>query len=181
MKLYIIQKTQGFLFVCLSFVRHAQTTPTGFWNGVDWRALVKSRPPNIGKLIEKHFFFQVIFKIFKKIFLKIFWFFDHFWHFFQIFFQVFFLFFSCIYGYFLYFLYFFFVFFGFFENFHIFWEKNDFLRFVHIFTKKFRHKDFSLFLRPSSVTLRLPPWILKRGGWRALVKLYPPNIGKLKE
>ena len=31
-------------------VCNAQTTPPGFWNGVDWRALVESRPPNIGKL-----------------------------------------------------------------------------------------------------------------------------------
>ena len=38
------------LFVRPSFVCHAQGTPPGFWNGVDWRALVQSRPPNIGKL-----------------------------------------------------------------------------------------------------------------------------------
>ena len=50
-----------------SFVlRHAQGTPPGFWNGMDWRALVESRPPNIGKLRGKHFFFwqkKYIFKI----------------------------------------------------------------------------------------------------------------------
>ena len=27
-------------------VRHAKGTPPEIWNGVDWRALVKSRPPN---------------------------------------------------------------------------------------------------------------------------------------
>ena len=34
------------------FVCNAQGTPPGFWNGVDWRALVESRPPYIGKLRE---------------------------------------------------------------------------------------------------------------------------------
>ena len=33
-----------------SSVRHARTTPPKIWNGLDWRALVKSRHPNIGKL-----------------------------------------------------------------------------------------------------------------------------------
>ena len=27
-----------------------QTTPPGFWNGVDWRTLAELHPPNIGKL-----------------------------------------------------------------------------------------------------------------------------------
>ena len=33
-----------------SSIRHVQGTPPGFWNGLDWRALVETRPPNIGKL-----------------------------------------------------------------------------------------------------------------------------------
>ena len=38
-------------FVRPSFsVRHAQGTPTEFGNRLDWRALVESRSPNIGKL-----------------------------------------------------------------------------------------------------------------------------------
>ena len=39
-------------------VCNAQGTPHGFWNGVDWRALVESRPPYIGKLRGWHFFFR---------------------------------------------------------------------------------------------------------------------------
>ena len=31
-------------------VRHAQATPPGFWNVLDWRALVELRIPNIKKL-----------------------------------------------------------------------------------------------------------------------------------
>ena len=34
----------------LLLLRHARITPPGFGNGLDWRALVESRPPNIGKL-----------------------------------------------------------------------------------------------------------------------------------
>ena len=41
--------------VCSS-VRHAQTTSPGFWNGVDWRALVKSCPPNIGEVPSCYYF-----------------------------------------------------------------------------------------------------------------------------
>ena len=37
-------------------LRHAQTTPPVFWNGLDWRALVESRIPNIGKLRGQHCF-----------------------------------------------------------------------------------------------------------------------------
>ena len=36
--------------VLLLLLCHAQGTPPGFWNGVDWRALVESHPPYIGKL-----------------------------------------------------------------------------------------------------------------------------------
>ena len=32
------------------FVHNAQGTPPEIWNGLDWTALVESRPPNIGKL-----------------------------------------------------------------------------------------------------------------------------------
>ena len=38
--------------------------PPEIWNGLDCRALVKSHPPNIGKLREQHFFLA------KKIFLQ---------------------------------------------------------------------------------------------------------------
>ena len=38
------------LLLLLLLLRHAQVTSPGFWNGVDWRALVESRPPNIEKL-----------------------------------------------------------------------------------------------------------------------------------
>ena len=60
-------------FVCSSFVlRHAQGTPPEIWNGLDWRALVKSRAPNIGKLRGWHFFcYQK--KIEKKWVFEIFW------------------------------------------------------------------------------------------------------------
>ena len=33
-----------------SSVCHVRTTPPKIWNGIDWRALVESHPPNIGKL-----------------------------------------------------------------------------------------------------------------------------------
>ena len=36
----------------ISFVCHARITPPEIWNRLDWRALVESRPPNIGKLRE---------------------------------------------------------------------------------------------------------------------------------
>ena len=36
----------------LSFVRNAQTNPTGFWNRLDWRALVKDLSPQLAKLRE---------------------------------------------------------------------------------------------------------------------------------
>ena len=48
----------------LSFVRSSLSRyppPPEIWNGLDWRALVKSRPPNIGKLRGKHFFLQQFF------------------------------------------------------------------------------------------------------------------------
>ena len=47
-------------------VCHAQGTPLEIWNGLDWRALVKLCPPNIGKLRGKHFFFCEIKKKKKK-------------------------------------------------------------------------------------------------------------------
>ena len=41
-----------------SVLRNAQgTPPPEFCNGLDWRALIKLRPPNIGKLREYRFFF----------------------------------------------------------------------------------------------------------------------------
>ena len=40
----------------ISVLRHTQGTPPGFWNGLDWRALVESHPPHIGKLRGQHFF-----------------------------------------------------------------------------------------------------------------------------
>ena len=47
----ILYWTRGFPSSSSSSVLcHAQGTPPGFWNGLDWRALVESRPPNIGKL-----------------------------------------------------------------------------------------------------------------------------------
>ena len=48
-----------------SFVlRQAQGTPSGFWKGMDWRALVESRPPNIGKLEDSIFFLLLFFSEF---------------------------------------------------------------------------------------------------------------------
>ena len=38
-----------------SVLCHAQGTPPVFWNGLDWRALVECRIPNIGKLRGQHF------------------------------------------------------------------------------------------------------------------------------
>ena len=38
------------LFGLHPFVCHAQASPPEFCNGLDWRALVKSHIPNIGKL-----------------------------------------------------------------------------------------------------------------------------------
>ena len=48
----ILCKTLGFpSFSSSVLLRHAQgTPPPEIWNGVDWRALIKSYPPNIGKL-----------------------------------------------------------------------------------------------------------------------------------
>ena len=40
-----------------SGLRQAQATPPGFGNGLDWRALVKDKIPNIGKLRGQHFYF----------------------------------------------------------------------------------------------------------------------------
>ena len=36
--------------VLLLLLRHTQGTPPGFCNGMDWRALLELRPPNIGQL-----------------------------------------------------------------------------------------------------------------------------------
>ena len=78
-----------FFFFFFVLLRHAQGTPPEIWNGLDWRALVGSRPPNIGKLRGYHFIlFNFFGKKINKIKLKkseflrffgIFGFFDHFW------------------------------------------------------------------------------------------------------
>ena len=55
-----------------------------FWNGLDWKALVQLRPPNIEKLRRKHFFFFFFQQFFfLNFYLK--WFFQIFPHFFHIF------------------------------------------------------------------------------------------------
>ena len=75
------------VLLLLLLLCHAQGTPPGFWNGVDLRALVELRPPNIGKLRGSIFFGKeknptknlkkkVIFGYFFwdfRIFLKPFW------------------------------------------------------------------------------------------------------------
>ena len=58
-------------FVCLFGLRQTQGTPPGFWNGLDWRALVKLHPLNIGKL-GGWYFFSFLFFCDKKLFLTIF-------------------------------------------------------------------------------------------------------------
>ena len=89
--------TRGFPFVLRpSSVINAKGNPPEIWNGVDWRGLVESRPPNIRKLLREHFFSPIFFSFFKNFFFKekksnflrffkifkIFGFFDHFWQFF---------------------------------------------------------------------------------------------------
>ena len=44
--------TRIYVLPHLSFVRHRQTTPPGFQNGVDWRALVKDLSSQLAKLKE---------------------------------------------------------------------------------------------------------------------------------
>ena len=44
-------ETKGFPFMC-----HAQATSPGFWNGMDWRALVKDYFLQLSKLRGYHFF-----------------------------------------------------------------------------------------------------------------------------
>ena len=51
--LVIKYKTQGFPSFGLG---HACASPPGFWNGVDWRALVEDYPPRLVKLIKLFFF-----------------------------------------------------------------------------------------------------------------------------
>ena len=46
----ILDTRISFVLLLLLLLRHAQGTPPGFRNGLDWRALVESCPPNIGKL-----------------------------------------------------------------------------------------------------------------------------------
>ena len=46
------------LLLLLLLLRHAQGTPPGFRNGVDWRALVKDLSPQMAKLRE-HFFLAI--------------------------------------------------------------------------------------------------------------------------
>ena len=65
------------------FVCYAQTNPLGFWNRVDWRALVKDKSPQMAKLKEDLLFFGKIFfsskisdclrllEIFPEFFLRI--------------------------------------------------------------------------------------------------------------
>ena len=48
----ILERRSTVLLLLLLLLRHAQGTPPGFCNGVDWRALVESHPPNNGKLRE---------------------------------------------------------------------------------------------------------------------------------
>ena len=74
-------------FVRPSFVllRHTRTTPPEIFNGLDWRALVESRPPNIQRIaffltiifVGNYFFLQLffIFLIF-EIFQDFLWFLD---------------------------------------------------------------------------------------------------------
>ena len=72
-------------FVLLLLLHHARTTPPEIWKGLDWRALVGSCPPNIGKLRGYYFFprkKKTVFKNFrffeeKNLFLR---FFQIFWH-----------------------------------------------------------------------------------------------------
>ena len=50
-------------------LRHAQGTPPEILNGLDWKALVQLRPPNIGKKEKSiffFFFFRQIFVVEKK-------------------------------------------------------------------------------------------------------------------
>ena len=74
--------------VRLSFsvlLRHARATPLEIWNGLDWRALVKLRPPHIGKLRGWNLFSKkkMIFPDFWIFwpFLTIFWFYWFLWFF----------------------------------------------------------------------------------------------------
>ena len=71
-------------FVCPLFVllRHTRTTPPEIFNGLDWRALVESRPPNIqriafffgnyffGNYFFYNYFLFFLFLRFLKIFLR---------------------------------------------------------------------------------------------------------------
>ena len=47
------------LLLLLLLLRHAQGTPPGFWNGVDWRAMVEDKSPQLAELTEKHFFLAI--------------------------------------------------------------------------------------------------------------------------
>ena len=80
----------SFVHSFVLLLRHARTTPPGFWNGLDWRALVESCPPNIGKLRGKHFvflafFFPYFFLFFEKVIFLDFLIFWVFWPFFNFF------------------------------------------------------------------------------------------------
>ena len=74
------------LLLLLLLLCQAQGTPPGFWNGVDWRALVESCPSNIRKLRGPHFFslFFVDFFLQKKSLKKVFFWdfsrFSYFWN-----------------------------------------------------------------------------------------------------
>ena len=58
---------EDFLCPFVLLLRHARTTPPGFWNGLDWRALVEDSSPQLAKLKKKHFFSSANKKHFQKI------------------------------------------------------------------------------------------------------------------
>ena len=82
-----------FPFVRSDFVRHAQPTPPGFCNGVDWRALVEEKSPQMAKLRKLDFFWRpkILSKFFEEkkffqkssVFLEICQIFEFFLHFFN--------------------------------------------------------------------------------------------------
>ena len=66
----ILDTRISFVHPSPSSVRLAQGTPPGFCNGLDWRALVEDKFPQLAKLREKHFFRQKnilnVFRFLKK-------------------------------------------------------------------------------------------------------------------
>ena len=59
----ILERRSAVLLLLLLLLRHAQATPPGFLNRLDWRALVESRPPNIKKNLENSTFFANFFLV----------------------------------------------------------------------------------------------------------------------